>query len=78
MKNTKKLVSREVFAKVVLECSVSMFQQVLNGKKNFSFKKARKAAETLGTEITLWMDPNALVSKDRKAAWNKFSREGRA
>lgn len=73
MSNTKKHRKRETFAGVVLRCSQSMFDKVLNGDRNLSFQRARKAANVLGTDVTVWMDPKCAA--ERKSAWKKFSKE---
>lgn len=70
MSNTKQheLITR--ISKPVFKCSDSMLSQVLRGHKNFSFKKAKVAAEFFNTTINVWMDPDLVTV--RKAAWKQF------
>lgn len=64
---------KSTFAEKVLKTSRGGFENVIAGRRNLSYKKAKIAASVLGTDVTVWMDPDKAPL--RKLAWEEYAKE---
>ena len=64
---------QKIFAEKKIKCSESTWSLVLSGKRNLSYRLAKKASKFLGTEIDIWINPNTPVKK-RREAWENFNK----
>ena len=62
---------RKTFALKVLKTTRAQWDNVLAGRRNLSFKRAKLAAQVTESDIQIWMDPDK--AGQRLEAWNMYA-----
>lgn len=64
--------NKKMFAEKVLKTTRAQLDNVLAGRRNMSYGRAKIAAHTFNTTVDVWLDSSLVL--ERQAAWKRFEK----